>query len=54
MNHKEYDKALSCFLKFQYSKEAVYYTVGCYEALGDAENQATFLEKLRSLQEETV
>jgi len=54
MNHKEYDKALSCFLKFQYSKEAVYYTVRCYEALGDAENQATFLEKLRSLQEETV
>jgi len=53
MNLREYDKALSCFLKFQHSQEAVYYIAQCYEALGDSKNQSAFLKKLHSLQEES-
>ncbi len=53
MNIRQYDKALSYFLKFQDSKEAVYYLIQCYEALGDQKNRSAFQKKLRSLQEES-
>ncbi len=53
MNLREYEKALSCFLRFKHSKEAVYYIIQCYEALGDHQNHSTFLGKLRSLLEGT-
>ncbi len=53
MNSRQYKKALSCFLNFQDSKEALDYIVQCYEALGDHENQSGFLEKLRSLLEQS-
>ena len=54
LNLRQYDKALSCFLKFQDSQEAVYYIVQCYEALGDDENRSAFLKKLRSVQKQSV
>jgi len=54
MNLRQYNKALSCFLKFQDSQEAVYYIVQCYEALGDNENRSAFLKKLRSVQKQSV
>ncbi|MBW2144367.1 MAG: radical SAM protein, partial [Deltaproteobacteria bacterium] len=54
LNLRQYDKALSCFLKFQDSQEAVYYIVQCYEALGDDENRSAFLKKLRSVQKQTI
>jgi len=47
MNLKEYDKALSHFLKFQHSEESIYYILQCYEALGDHKNHTTFLKKYR-------
>jgi len=50
MNLGEYDKALSCFLKFQHSRDFVYYIAQCYEALGDQENRSVFLKRLRSLE----
>ncbi len=51
MNLGEYDRALSCFLKFQHSREFVFYITRCYEALGDHENHSVFLKRLRSLEE---
>jgi hypothetical protein len=54
MNLRQYDKALSCFLKFQDSQETVYYIVQCYEALGDSENRSAFLKKLRSIQKQSI
>lgn len=51
MNLGEYDKALLCFLKFQHSRQFVYYITQCYEALGDHENHAVFLKRLRCLEE---
>jgi radical SAM superfamily enzyme YgiQ (UPF0313 family) len=49
MNLGEYDKALSYFLKFQDSKDAIYHIAGCYNALGDSEKESTFLRKFRAL-----
>ncbi|MCK4817878.1 radical SAM protein, partial [bacterium] len=49
MNLGEYDKALLYFKKFQASEEALHYITKCYKALGDTENEAVFLNKLRSL-----
>jgi tetratricopeptide (TPR) repeat protein len=54
MNLGEYMKALSAFLKFQDSKEAVFRTAQCYKALGDFEMESAFLERLASLQNDTV
>jgi len=51
MNLGEYGKALSYLLNFQDSREAVQYIATCYRALGDFEKEASFLEKLRSLQQ---
>jgi len=50
MNCGEFSKALSFFLKFKDSKEAVYYIAECYKALGDIENASAFLQKYRSSQ----
>lgn len=54
MNLRNYHKALSYFLKFQHSKECVYYIAQCYEALGDQKNHNTFLAKFRSSQENLI
>jgi radical SAM superfamily enzyme YgiQ (UPF0313 family) len=48
MNSGEYSKALSYFLNFPDSREAVPYIVTCYRALGDFEKEASFLRKLRN------
>jgi len=48
MNLRDYDRALSYFLKFRHSVQFAHYIAQCYEALGDHENQAAFLKKLRS------
>ncbi|PQP35408.1 B12-binding domain-containing radical SAM protein [Desulfobacteraceae bacterium SEEP-SAG9] len=50
MNGSEFSKALSFFLKFKDSKEAVYYIAECYKALGDIENASSFSQKYRSSQ----
>ncbi len=54
MNTAEYDNALSCFLKFQHSRDFVYYTVQCYAALGDHKNHSKFLNRLNSFQQEKI
>jgi tetratricopeptide (TPR) repeat protein len=45
MNVGEYEKALTCFLNFQGSKQAVNYIAICYRALGDLVNEREFLKK---------
>ncbi len=52
MNQRLYDKALSCFLKFKDSKNAVYYAAQCYGAMEDFDNQSFFVRKLDMLQKE--
>lgn len=52
LNLGEPHKALLCFLKFQDSYDAVYYTAQCYKTLGDLEKEAVFRKKLQSLQKE--
>ncbi len=49
MNLGEYDQALTYFLKFQDSKDALYHIAGCYRALGDFEKESAFLKKFESL-----
>ena len=50
MNGSEFSKALSFFLKFKDSKEAVYYIAECYKALGDIKNASAFRQKYQSSQ----
>ena len=49
MNTGAFDKALSHFLPFQSSKEALGFIVSCYEALGDADTASRFRRKLESV-----
>ncbi len=49
MNLRQYAKALSYFLKFQDSKEAICYIANCYSALGDLEKESVFARKFHSL-----
>jgi radical SAM superfamily enzyme YgiQ (UPF0313 family) len=50
MNCGEFTKALSFFLKFKDSKEAVYYIAECYRLLGDVENASIFRQRYQSSQ----
>jgi anaerobic magnesium-protoporphyrin IX monomethyl ester cyclase len=42
MNLGEFQKALTCLLKFQDSQDAACYIAQCYRALGDSEREAAF------------
>jgi anaerobic magnesium-protoporphyrin IX monomethyl ester cyclase len=48
INLKNYETALSFFLKFQHSKQAVELIVNCYHALNDIEKAASYQNKLES------
>ena len=47
MNLGRFEQALSCLMKFQHSKQVVYYIIHCYKALGDAENEAAFTRRFQ-------
>ncbi|MCP4623491.1 MAG: hypothetical protein GY850_08155 [bacterium] len=49
MNLARYDQALKRFLAFQGEKDAVQFAAQCYEALGDEENAALFLERYNQM-----
>ncbi len=49
MNIGNFRTALSFFLKFQHSKQALGYIVNCYHALNDVENASSFSKKLESM-----
>jgi len=46
MNTGAFEQALSCLLKFQQSKQALFFIAECYRALNDPENLALFQKKL--------
>ena len=48
MNTGDFKTALSFFLKFQHSKQAVSFIVNCYEALDDVEKVSFFSKKFAS------
>ena len=48
MNLREYEKALSYFLKFRQTGQFAPYIAECYGALGDYEHQTAFLKKIPS------
>jgi hypothetical protein len=50
MNLADYDQALARFLEFPDEKDAVHFAARCYEALGDREKAAVFLEKYKAMQ----
>jgi len=47
MNLADYDQALARFLEFPNEKDAVRFAARCYEALGDREKAAVFMEKYK-------
>jgi radical SAM superfamily enzyme YgiQ (UPF0313 family) len=49
MNLADYDQALARFLEFPDEKDAVHFAARCYEALGDREKAAVFLEKYKAM-----
>lgn len=51
MNLGRFDKALSRLLKFQGSIQAVNFIAACYRELNDPENEAAFLKKLHSMEQ---
>ena len=52
MSLEKYSRALSCFLKFQDSKKAVYYIANCYKGLGDFEKESVFSKKFNCMKDE--
>ncbi len=48
MNVGDFNTALSIFLKFQHSKQALELIVNCYRALDDSENASVYNKKLAS------
>ncbi|MEJ2658142.1 MAG: radical SAM protein, partial [Desulfobacterales bacterium] len=48
MNIGDFNTALSLFLKFQHSKQALQLIVNCYHALNDAEKASVYYQKLES------
>jgi len=48
MNIGDFKKALSFFLKFQHSKQALELIINCYRALNDVEKASTYQKKLES------
>ena len=53
MNLGDFKKALSFFLRFQDSPEALSRAARCYEAMGDSENLRACLQRLQALQQGT-
>ena len=49
MNIGDFNSALSIFLKFQHSKQALELIVNCYHALNDVENASVYYKKLESM-----
>ncbi len=47
MNLADFDQALVRFLEYPDEKDAVHFAARCYEALGDMENAAVFMEKYK-------
>jgi hypothetical protein len=52
MNLREYEKALSYFLKFRRTGQFAPYIAACYGALGDHDHQTDFLKTIPSSGEE--
>jgi anaerobic magnesium-protoporphyrin IX monomethyl ester cyclase len=49
MNLADYDQALIRFLEFPDEKDAVHFAARCYEALGDMEKAAVYMEKYKAM-----
>jgi anaerobic magnesium-protoporphyrin IX monomethyl ester cyclase len=49
MNLAEYDQALARFLEFPAEKDAVQFAARCYEAMGNQEKAAEFMEKYEAM-----
>jgi len=49
MNLADYDQALARFLEFPAEKDAVHFAARCYEALGDHQNAALFMDKYNTM-----
>ena len=49
MNLAQYDQALARFLEFPAEKDAVQFAARCYEAMGDPEKAAVFMEKYKGM-----
>ena len=49
MNLADYDQALVRFLDYPDEKDAVHFAARCYEALGDPEKAAVFMEKYKGM-----
>jgi anaerobic magnesium-protoporphyrin IX monomethyl ester cyclase len=49
MNLADYDQALIRFLEFPNEKDAVHFAARCYEALGDMEKAAVYMEKYKAM-----
>jgi radical SAM superfamily enzyme YgiQ (UPF0313 family) len=49
MNLAQFDQALARFLEFQNEKDAVHFAARCYEAMGNQEQAAVFLEKYNEM-----
>jgi len=49
MNLADYDRALARFLEFPAEKDAVQFAARCYEAMGDHQNAALFMDKYNTM-----
>ena len=49
MNLAQWDRALSCFLKFQHVKDAVRFAALCYQSLGDEKNAEVMYKKYEKM-----
>ena len=49
MNIGDFNRALSIFLKYQHSKQALQLIVNCYRSLNDVENASAYYKKLESM-----
>lgn len=49
LNIGQYRKALSCFSRFEKSKDCAYYMAVCYQAMGEPEKASTYMSKYRAL-----
>jgi hypothetical protein len=47
MNIANYEAALSFFLKFQHSKQALELIINCYRAMNDVEKASFYQKKLK-------
>ena len=49
MNLADYNQALARFLEFPAEKDAVHFAARCYEALGEREKAAAFMERYQAM-----